>query len=531
MEDKNLISSALIEEEMKESYVDYAMSVIVARALPDARDGLKPVHRRIIYTMFEEHITPDRKFRKSAATVGNVIAHYHPHGDASVYDAMVRLAQPFNLRYPLVWPQGNFGSVDGDPPASMRYTEAKLAPMAMELVRDIGKDTVDWSPNFDNSTQEPKVLPLVIPNLLINGSEGIAVGMAARIPPHNLAEVIDACVAALDDPEITLEGLMEHIQGPDFPTGGFIVGTHGIREAYKTGRGRILVRSLWHREEISGRTAVVIDEIPYMVNKANLVERAAQAIKEKKINGIHDLRDESNRKGIRIVFELKKKVDPDIVEKELLTYTYLQVTYGIIMLALVDNVPKVLTLKEAIEAFLQHRWQVVTRRTEYDLAKAKARLHIVEGLLKALLYIHDIIQVIKTSPNVEVAKNKLQDRWQFSDKQVQAILEMRLQRLTHLERNKLEEEKEDLLRNIAYLEDLLANSESMKRVIITELEEIKSRYKDERRTRIIEFNGDPSDDLEDSEGAEGLVFSSEDSSAQEMESYDSEEYSEAVEED
>ena len=489
MEDKNSIFPALIEEEMKDAYVDYAMSVIVARALPDVRDGLKPVHRRILYTMFEEHITPDKKFRKSAATVGNVIARYHPHGDSSVYDAMVRMAQPFNMRYPLVWPQGNFGSVDGDPPAHMRYTEAKLARIAMETMTDIGKDTVDWRPNFDNSTEEPIVLPVAIPNLLINGSEGIAVGMSCHIPPHNLGEVVDGCRALMENPDISIAGLMEHIKGPDFPTGGLIMGSAGIRSVYETGKGRILMRSVAHREEAEkGRVAIVVDEIPFMVNKAKLVERAAKAIKDKRINGVSDLRDESSRKGLRIVFELKKKTDPDIAEREIFANTDLQTAYGAIMLALVDNCPRTLNLKEILNHFLQHRFEVVTRRTEYDLAKAKARLHIVEGLLKALGIIHEIIAAIKACPSPDKAKAVLVEKWDFSEIQAQAILDMRLQKLTHLERGKLEEEKLSLEKTVAYLESLLASREKMGEVIITELEDIKARYGDERRTRIMDIS-------------------------------------------
>ncbi len=488
MENRIAVTPAPIEDEMKEAYVDYAMSVIVARALPDARDGFKPVHRRILYTMFEEHITPDRKFRKSAATVGNVIARYHPHGDSAVYDAMVRLAQPFNMRYPLVWPQGNFGSVDGDPAASMRYTEAKLSRIAMETVRDLGKDTVDWRPNFDNSTQEPEVLPLVIPNLLINGSEGIAVGMSCRIPPHNLGEVIDGCIALIKDKDISTDALMEYIKGPDFPTGALIVGNAGIKKAYASGRGKVLLRSVTHREEIDGRTAIVVDEIPYMVNKAALVERAAQAIKDKKINGVYDLRDESSRKGLRIVFELKKKADPEQTERELVTHTNLETTYGLIILALVDNAPKILSLKEALNCFIEHRFSVVTRRTEYDLAKAKARIHIVEGLLIALAHIHEIIVLIKASASVDEAKAGLKDRYSFSDIQVQAILDMRLQKLTHLEHDKLEDEKNQLLKTIEFLEGLLSDHDKMSQVIVNELLDVKARYQDERRSRIVNFD-------------------------------------------
>lgn len=510
MEDKRFIVSAPIESEMKEAYVDYAMSVIVARALPDVRDGMKPVHRRILYTMFEEHITPDRKFRKSAATVGNVIARYHPHGDVAVYDAMVRLAQPFSIRYPMVWPQGNFGSLDGDPPAAMRYTEAKLSPVAMEMLRDIGKDTVVWSPNFDNSTQEPTVLPAMIPNLLVNGSEGIAVGMASRIPPHNLREVIDGCVAVIRNPDITMDELMEIIPGPDFPTGGYIVGKAGIRSAYTKGRGKILLRSVTHREtDDEGRNCIVVDEIPYMVNKARLVADAAAAINAKKIKGVCDLRDESSRKGIRIVFVLKKKADPDNVERELLENTDLETVYGAIMLALVNNVPAELTLRDMIDLFVKHRRDVVTRRTEYELRKAKARLHIVEGLLKALAHIHEIIAVIKSASNTDAARISLAAKYGFSDLQVQAILDMRLQKLTHLERGKLEEEQRSLTALVASLEELLADQTKMDEVIITELEGVKARHGDERRTRFASFTNTKASAAVDSTSAEQMgIFDS-----------------------
>ncbi|MBQ7569021.1 DNA gyrase subunit A [bacterium] len=486
MSENERILKAPIVDEMKEAYVDYAMSVIVARALPDVRDGLKPVHRRILYTMNEEHITYDKKFRKSAATVGNVLARYHPHGDAAVYDAMVRLAQPFNTRYPLVAPQGNFGSIDGDSPAHMRYTEAKLARISNDLLRDLAKDTVDWTPNFDNTCQEPTVLPTVIPNLLVNGSEGIAVGMATKIPPHNLGEVIDASLALLADENATVDDLMKYIIGPDFPTGALIMGKRGIRDTYTTGRGCITQRAVMDVEEIrKDKDAIVVTEIPYQVNKADMLVKIADAVKAGRIEGITDLRDESNREGIRIVIELAKNARPKVVMSQLYKYSDMECNYNAILLALVDNVPRLLTLKEMLQHFLNHRRSVVTRRTQFDLKKAQDRDHIVIGLLQALDHIDEIITIIRSSSDVDTARNALMERFGFSERQAQAILDMRLQRLTGLERNKLEEEHQELLKTIAYLQGLLADPLKMNEVIRTELLEVRARFGDERRTRIV----------------------------------------------
>ncbi len=489
-EDLRHIVPRPIEDEMKEAYVDYAMSVIVSRALPDVRDGLKPVHRRILYTMYEESITPDRPFRKSAATVGNVLARYHPHGDASVYDAMVRMAQDFNLRYPLVQGHGNFGSVDGDSAAHMRYTEARLARPAMEMLRDLDKDTVDWWPNFDSTTQEPSVLPCMLPNLLVNGSDGIAVGMATKIPPHNLREVVDGTLALMEDEDLSLEGLLQHIPGPDFPTGGRILGQHGIRDAYATGRGSITTRAVMEVEEIRrDKRAIIVTEIPYQVNKARLVERIADAVKEKRIEGISDLRDESNRKGMRIVIELRNDAIPDVVMNQLYKHSDLQANFGVILLALVDGVPRVLTLKEVLKHFINHRRDVVTRRTRYELDKARKREHIVSGLLKALDHIDEIIALIRASRDADSARTGLMERFGFTQVQAQAILDMRLQRLTGLEREKLEEEQRVLLATIEYLESLLASREKLDGVIRTELLEIQARFGDDRRTKIEPFMG------------------------------------------
>lgn len=490
IEDLRHIVPRPIEDEMKEAYVDYAMSVIVSRALPDVRDGLKPVHRRILYTMYEEGITPDKAFRKSAATVGNVLARYHPHGDASVYDAMVRMAQDFNLRYPLVQGHGNFGSVDGDSAAHMRYTEARLARPALEMLRDLDKDTVNWWPNFDNTTQEPAVLPCMLPNLLVNGSDGIAVGMATKIPPHNLREVIDGTLALMEDESLSSEELMKHIPGPDFPTGGRILGQHGIRDAYTTGRGSITTRAVMEVEEIRrDKRAIIVTEIPYQVNKARLVERIADAVKERRIEGISDLRDESNRKGMRIVIELRHDAIPDVVMNQLYKHSDLQSNFGVILLALVDGVPRILTLKEALQHFINHRRDVVTRRTRYELDKARKREHIVAGLLKALDHIDEIIALIRASRDADSARTGLMERFGFSQLQAQAILDMRLQRLTGLEREKLEEEQRQLLATIEFLEGLLASRDKLDGVIRTELTDIQARYGDDRRTKIEPFMG------------------------------------------
>ena len=484
-EERRQILPRPIEDEMKEAYVDYAMSVIVSRALPDVRDGLKPVHRRILYTMHEEGITPDRAFKKSAATVGNVLARYHPHGDAAVYDAMVRMAQDFNLRYPMVQGHGNFGSVDGDSAAHMRYTEARLSRPAMEMLRDLDKDTVDWRPNFDNSTQEPCVLPALIPNLLVNGSDGIAVGMATKIPPHNLREVINGAVALMENEELTSEELMEHIPGPDFPTGATILGKGGIRDAYLTGRGSITVRAVMAVEEVrKGKQALVVTEIPYQVNKARLVERIAEAVKDKRIEGITDLRDESNRKGMRIVIELRHDARPEVVKNQLYKHSELQSNFGVNTLALVDGVPRTLTLREVLGHFITHRRDVVTRRTRHELDKARKREHIVSGLLKALDHIDEIIALIRASKDIESARAGLMGRFGFTEVQAQAILDMRLQRLTGLEREKLEQEHRELLARIEFLEGLLADRAKLDGVIRTELLEVQARFGDERRTKI-----------------------------------------------
>ena len=504
-EKRQKIVSMPIEEGMKEAYVDYAMSVIIARALPDVRDGFKPVHRRIIYTMFEERITPDKKFRKSASTVGNVLARYHPHGDSSVYDAMVRLAQPFNMRYPLVAPQGNFGSIDGDSPAHMRYTEAKLARISMEMIRDLGKNTVDWRPNFDNSTQEPVVLPALLPNLIINGSEGIAVGMATKIPPHNLREVINGILAYLDDPEISLDDLMLYIPGPDFPAGAVICGQNGIRDAYSSGRGSIKVRSVTSFEEVRpGKQAIIVTEIPYQVNKARMVEEIAAKVNDGTLTGITDLRDESSRKGIRIVIELAANANAKVVLNRLLTHTRLQSNYSVIMLALVNDVPRLLTLKEVLSCYVEHRRSVVRRRTKYELDKALARDHIVQAILESLNHIDEIIELIENSSDVDRARISLIERYNFSEIQAQAILDMRLQKLTGLEYEKFSTEHDNLLKTIAYCQSLLADVHKIDGVIKDELLQIQARYSDARRTRILSSEGEEID-IEDLISNEQMV--------------------------
>lgn len=504
-EKRQKIVSMPIEEGMKEAYVDYAMSVIIARALPDVRDGFKPVHRRIIYTMFEERITPDKKFRKSASTVGNVLARYHPHGDSSVYDAMVRLAQPFNMRYPLVAPQGNFGSIDGDAPAHMRYTEAKLARISMEMIRDLGKNTVDWRPNFDNSTQEPVILPALLPNLIINGSEGIAVGMATKIPPHNLREIINGILAYLDNPEISLDELMLYIPGPDFPTGAVICGQGGIRDAYASGRGSIKVRSVTSFEEVRpGKQAIIVTEIPYQVNKARIVEEIAAKVNDGILTGITDLRDESSRKGIRIVIELAANANTKVVLNRLLTHTRLQSNYSVIMLALVNDVPRLLTLKDVLSCYIEHRRSVVRRRTQYELDKALARDHIVQAILKSLNHIDEIIELIENSSDVDSARVSLMESYNFSEIQAQAILDMRLQKLTGLEYEKFSIEHDNLLKAIAYCQSLLADVHKINGVIKDELLQIQARYSDIRRTRILSSEGEDID-IEDLISNEQMV--------------------------
>ena len=480
-----------LEQEMKRSFISYAMAVIVDRALPDVRDGLKPVHRRILYDMNELGMTPDKPYRKSARLVGDVLGKFHPHGDSSVYDAMVRLAQPFNIRYMLVDGQGNFGSVDGDGAAAMRYTEARMAKLTLHLLDDIEKDTVDFYPNFDETLMQPAVLPSRFPNLLVNGSSGIAVGMATNIPPHNLREVIDGVVCMIDNPECTVEDLMTHIKGPDFPTGGIILGRSGIRSAYMTGRGRILVRARTEIEPMSNsRSRIVVTEIPYMVNKAKLVEKIAELCHQKQLEGISDIRDESDRNGMRIVIELKKDVYPQVILNYLYKHTQMQETFGANMLALVDGKPRILNLREMIYYYLEHQKDVVTRRTRFDLDKAQARAHILEGLLKALDHIDEIVQIIRSSENPNAAKVALIERFQFSDKQAQAILDMRLARLTGLEREKLMEEYQQLEKTIAELTAILADERLLMNVIKTEITAIRDKFADERRTELTTLEGE-----------------------------------------
>lgn len=482
-----------IEEEMKKSFIDYAMSVIVQRALPDVRDGLKPVHRRILYAMNDMGFTPDKPHRKSATTVGEVLGKYHPHGDASVYDTMVRMAQDFSYRYTLVDGHGNFGSIDGDSAAAMRYTEARMSKIAVELLRDIEKETVDFMPNYDESLKEPMVLPSRYPNLLVNGSNGIAVGMATSIPPHNLGEVIDCVIANIENPEIELDEMMKHIKGPDFPTGGIILGKEGIKKAYSTGRGKVTVRAKAEIEEMSGnRQRIIVSEIPYQVNKAAMIEKIAELVKDKKIEGISDLRDESDRNGMRIVIELKRDTNANIVLNQLYKHTQMQDTFSIIMLALVDGQPKILNLKSIIKHYINHQKDVITRRTQYDLKKAEARAHILEGLRIALDNIDEIVNIIRSSKNVAEAKQRMMERFGLSELQAEAIAEMRLRSLTGLERSKIEEEYLSLIKDIEYYRSLLASEYKILMVVKDELLEIKKRFNDKRRTKITasveEFN-------------------------------------------
>ena len=485
-----------LETEVKKSFIAYSMAVIINRALPDVRDGLKPVHRRILYAMNELGMTSDKPYRKSARIVGDVLGKYHPHGDSSVYGAMVRLAQDFNTRYLLVDGQGNFGSVDGDGAAAMRYTEARMSKLSTHLIGEIDKDTVDFYPNFDATLQQPAVLPSRFPNLLVNGSSGIAVGMATNIPPHNLGEVIDAVIAMIDDPEIDMDGLMQHVKGPDFPTGGIILGTSGIREAYYTGRGRIVVRAKSEVESLpNGRDRIVISEIPYLVNKAKLITKIAELVHEKRLEGISDIRDESDREGMRIVIDLKRDAQAQVVLNYLYKHTQLQDTFGVIMLALVNNQPCVLSLKEMLGHYIDHQEDVVTRRTRFDLDKSLARAHIVEGLLKALDNIDEVVHIIRHSPDTAAAKQRLMERFEFSDRQAQAILDMRLARLTNLESDKLQAEYDELQKNIAYYQMLLSNRTELMGVIKEEISEIRRKYADERRTAISFVEGEI--DIED----------------------------------
>ncbi|MBU5226714.1 DNA gyrase subunit A [Clostridium senegalense] len=488
-----------IRNEMKKCYIDYAMSVIAGRALPDVRDGLKPVHRRILYSMHELGLYPEKGYRKCARIVGDVLGKYHPHGDTAVYDALVRLAQDFSIRYKLVDGHGNFGSVDGDGAAAMRYTEAKMDKITTQMLRDINKNTVDFIPNFDGEEKEPVVLPCRFPNLLVNGSTGIAVGMATNIPPHNLNEVIDGVLMLIEDSEVSISELMTAIKGPDFPTAGIILGKSGIRSAYETGRGKVLVRSKAEIEEENGRHKIIVTEIPYQVNKANLIEAIANLVKEKKLDGISDLRDESDRDGMRIVIELKRDANPNIVLNRLYKHTKMQDTFGIIMLVLVDGEPKVLNLKQILSHYLEHQKEVITRRTQFDLDKALARAHILEGLRIALDHIDQVIALIRGSKTTAEAKEGLIKEFGLSEKQAQAILDMKLQRLTGLEREKIEEEYNQLMETVKYLKSILESEEKLLNIIKEELIEIKNKYGDERKTAIEKnpYSFDDEDLIED----------------------------------
>lgn len=483
LEDSKLIQHE-IHDEMKNSYIDYSMSVIVGRALPDVRDGLKPVHRRILYGMSELGVTPDKPHKKSARIVGEVMGKYHPHGDSSIYDAMVRMAQDFSIRYMLVDGHGNFGSVDGDGAAAMRYTEARMTPFALQMLRDIDKETVDFMPNFDEEEQEPKVLPARFPNLLVNGSNGIAVGMATSIPPHNLREVIDAAVYMIDHDDADIEDLIKIVKGPDFPTAATIMGKNSAKEAYRTGQGKVLVRATTEFEETNkGKQQIIVTEIPYQVNKARLIEKIAELVKDKRIEGISDIRDESNRQGMRIVIELKRDANPQITLNRLFKHTQLQESYSMIMIALVDGQPRILTLHDILSEYLKHQKEVVTRRTIFDKKKAEARAHILEGLRIALDNIDEIIKIIRSSYND--AKDKLMERFGLSEIQAQAILDMRLARLQGLEREKIENEYEELMKKIQYYNQLLADEKMLMGVVKDELLEIKDKWGDDRRTKIV----------------------------------------------
>lgn len=484
-----------IEKEMKKSFLDYSMSVIVSRALPDVRDGLKPVHRRILYTLHENGLTPDKAYRKCADTVGSVLGRYHPHGDASVYDALVRMAQKFSLRYPLIDGHGNFGSVDGDPPAAYRYTEARMAKISLEMLTDINKETINYRSNYDDRLKEPEVLPSRFPNLLVNGCTGIAVGMATNIPPHNLGEVINGINYLIENSECTLEEIMELIKGPDFPTGGIVMGKSGIRAAYATGRGKITLRGRTSIEEIKGRNCIIINEIPYMVNKARLIENMANLVKEKRIDGIHYLRDKSDRTGMRIVVELKRDAIPNIVLNKLFTYTQLQDTVGVIMIALVNGEPKLLNIKQILEHYIKFQIEIITKRTLYDLRKAKERAHILEGLVIAVDNIDEVIKICRSSKNLQDIKEKLSERFNLSDIQAEAIARMQLYQLSNMERQKILDELEALMKKIEELEAILADENKIKEIIKLELSEIKKRFNDERRTSIESVSGEV--DIED----------------------------------
>ena len=492
----NRFISRNIEKEMRESFLAYSMSVIVSRALPDVRDGLKPVHRRILYTMYENGLTPDKEYRKCADTVGAVLGRYHPHGDASVYDAMVRLAQDFSMRYPLVDGHGNFGSLDGDPPAAYRYTEARMERMTLEMLTDINKDTIDFMSNYDDRLKEPVVLPSRFPNLLVNGSVGIAVGMATNIPPHNLAETIGAVQTLIKNPDCTLDELMEHIKGPDFPTGGIIMGRAGIRAAYATGRGKVTLRGRTRIEEIKGRNCIIVDEIPYMVNKKTLIERIAELAKDKRIDGIFTIRDESDKDNdVRIVIELKKDAIPQVVLNHLFQYTQLQDTVGIIMLALVKGEPKILTLKQMLNEYIAFQDEVIRRRTQFDLDKAKARAHILEGMVIAADNIDEVIKICRTSENIGEIKSRLMERFGLTDVQAEAIAQMRMYQLSNMERKKIEDELAELHAKIKELTEILGDDAKVLEIVSNELEEIKKKYTDERRTSIENVSGEV--DVED----------------------------------
>src|SRR5438093_1308315 len=476
-----------IEEEMRKSYLDYAMSVIIGRALPEVRDGLKPVHRRILYAMYKEGHTSDKRYVKCAAVVGEVIKKYHPHGDTALYDTLVRMAQDFNMRYPLIDGQGNFGSVDGDPAAAYRYTECRLTRLAEELLADIEKDTVDFVPNFDESTEEPTVLPTKVPNLLINGSDGIAVGMATKIPPHNLTEIIDATILLINKPGATIDEVLALVPGPDFPTGAYIYGKSGIRSAYATGRGQFTMRAKAAIERpTKEKQQIVITEIPYQVNKAKTIERIAQLVQEKKLEGISDMRDESDRDGMRIVIELKRGEQPEVLLNNLYKHTQLQENFGMIMLAIVNGQPRTLPLTEAIQLFIDHRVTVVRRRTAYELRKAQERAHILEGFMKALSQLDAIIKLIRGSKEPKEARAGLMTRFDFTERQAQAILELQLQRLTALERDKIQQEYDDLQKKIAGYKEILASEKVLKKVIVDELKQVQKEYGDARKTEIIE---------------------------------------------
>ena len=500
-----VITESHLVDEMEKSYIEYAMSVIVGRALPDVRDGLKPVHRRILYTMYESGLTADKPFKKSATCVGDVLGKYHPHGDASVYDAMVRLAQNFSMRYMLVDGHGNFGSVDGDPPAAYRYTEARMSKICDEMLRDIDKDTVDWDPNFDESRKEPRVLPSRFPNLLVNGSSGIAVGMATNIPPHNLKEVINATICVLDNPEAELADLMEHIKGPDFPTKGIIMGRSGIRAAYATGRGKVVIRARTEFEEFGkDRTRIIITELPYQVNKRQLIKSMAEQVKDKRLDGISDLRDETDRNGMRVVIELKKDANPQVVLNKLFTQTALQTNFSIIMLALVDDQkqPKILSLRQILDEYIAHQMEVIVRRTKYDLKKAQERAHLLKGLLIAQDNIDEVIRIIRTA--YDDAKLRLMERFDLDDIQAQAILDMRLKALQGLDREKLENEYAELEKKIAYYNQLLASPEMIRGVLKDELTAIRDKYGDDRVTEIQDVADEI--DIEDLIEEEQCVF-------------------------